>query len=188
MFVVDRDQGVRRDDPVEVAAQRGRPSQGVGPVGCLACAGAREGRRIVPVAICLGHARDSVHPVVAGHVRVAGDVGAAAFLWRSAFDTSVRADDACRLCVGFGLLHGLAGPLGLDEVGDLLLECVFGSQSRLMAPMSCSAIVSSLSEAFAFPRRVSISFFESWISSAQCRVRSPISALRAIGTGATRRW
>ncbi|MBP2036064.1 hypothetical protein J2Z77_001851 [Streptomyces avidinii] len=59
VLVVDRDQGVRRDDPVEVAAKRGRPRKGVGAIGREACAGGREGRRVLLVTSRLGHVRDS---------------------------------------------------------------------------------------------------------------------------------
>lgn len=55
VLVVHCDQGVRRDDPVEVAAQCGRPSQGVGAVGREACAGGREGGRAGPAMIVPGY-------------------------------------------------------------------------------------------------------------------------------------
>lgn len=71
VLIVYRDQGVRRDNRIEVAAQCSRPSQGVRAVGLEAGTGGREGGRtglVVALPGYVSHAgptliHDSVFPV-----------------------------------------------------------------------------------------------------------------------------
>ncbi|MER5773725.1 hypothetical protein ABT144_05350 [Streptomyces sp. NPDC002039] len=57
VLVVNGDQGVRRDDRVEVAAQRRGPGEGVGAVGREACVGRCERGvvRVMTVFGCIAH-------------------------------------------------------------------------------------------------------------------------------------